>query len=353
MTTYRESGVDIEAGDRASGKAYAHAMATFKSRKGMTGSAVAEEGGFAGLIDMGGFYLVQNDDGTGSKMELACAMRKFDTLGYDLLAMVVDDAICTGAEVISVSNTIDVPKVDEKMIDSLMAGLSKACQEQKIIIPGGEIAEVPGATTSPVWNATSVGIIEKGRELKAETIAVGDAVIALFSSGARSNGFSLIRKILSTRYGEDWHKQTWKDSTWGKVLLTPSIVYHGALLTLLGRFGEERLVEIKTLTHITGGGIAGNFRRTLKKSGLGAALTDLWEPHDFYKDLVELGGVETAEAYRVWNMSTGMLAVVDPADADATVNGLKKQNIQAKQVGVVTKKSDILISAYNGSELTF
>ena len=352
-TTYKDSGVDIEAGDNASRKAYAHAKATFKSRKGMMGASVEEEGGFAGLIDMGDFYLVQNDDGTGSKMELACAMGKFDTLGYDLLAMVVDDAICTGAEVISVSNTLDVPNVDVVMVDKLMAGLSKACQEQKIIIPGGEIAEVPGATKSPVWNATSVGILEKGKKLDPGNIKEGDAVIALLSAGARSNGFSLIRKILYDRYGENWHKQTWNGSTWGEVLLTPSTIYHGALLTILGRFGEERKVEIKSLTHITGGGIPGNLRRTLKKSGLGAALTDLWEPHDCGKDLAELGGIETAEAYRTWNMCTGMIAIVDPADADKTIEGLKKQKIEARQAGLITKKSDILISAYDGGELKF
>ena len=345
MTTYKDAGVDTDAGGRASKKAYAHARATFKSRANMMGTAVEEEGGFAGLIDMGGFYLVQNDDGTGSKMELACSMRKFDTLGYDLLAMVADDAICTGAEVISVSNTLDVASIDEEMVDSLMAGLSQACQEQKIVIPGGEIAEVPGAVKSPVWNATSVGIIEKGNELRSDSIEEGDAIIALQSAGPRSNGFSLMRKILADKYGENWYTEKWRSGTWGDVLLTPSIVYHAALLSLLGRFGEDRTVEIKALTHITGGGIPENLARTLKKSGFGAALTDLWEPHDFFKDLVELGGMKTAEAYRTWNMGTGMLVIVAPTDVDTVSDALVSQKIQAKQAGVVTKKSEIDFSA--------
>lgn len=353
MTTYKDSGVDTQAGGQASRKAYDHARATFSSRAGKMGTPVEDTGGFAGLIDMGGFYLVQNDDGTGSKMELAHAMRKYDTLGRDLLAMVVDDAICTGAEVISVSNTLDVPSIDTEMVDQLMGGLSHACSQQHIIIPGGEIAEVPGAVNSPVWNATSVGIIEKGQELKPETVAEGDIVLSLQSGVARSNGFSLIRKILCDAHGESWHEIKWRDGTsWGEILLTPSVIYHGALLTLLGRFGEQRKVPVKSLTHITGGGIPENLARTLKKTGLGASLTDIFHPHDAIKDLIALGNVETAEAYRTWNMGNGMLAIVDPADAKRALESLLSQNIHAKQAGVVTKKGGIEILAYDGTKLT-
>jgi phosphoribosylformylglycinamidine cyclo-ligase len=354
MTTYKDSGVDTQAGGEASKKAYEHACATFASRKGKMGTPVEDTGGFAGLIDMGGFYLVQNDDGTGSKMEIAHAMKKYDTLGYDLLAMVVDDAICTGAEVISVSNTLDVPSVDTAMVDALMGGLSKACQEQNILIPGGEIAEVPGAVHSPVWNATSVGIIEKGNELQPATIAEGDTILALQSGVARSNGFSLIRKILSDAHGEHWYDTEWKDGiSWGEIMLKPSVIYHGALLSLLGRFGEERTVAIKSLTHITGGGIAENLERTLRKSGLGAELTELFEPHDAMKDLIALGNIDTKESYRTWNMGNGMLVIVDSALAEIASKSLVSQNIQVTQAGVVTKQAGIDISAYDGTKLSF
>jgi len=354
MTTYKDSGVDTQAGGQASRKAYDHARATFASRAGKMGTPVEDTGGFAGLIDMGGFYLVQNDDGTGSKMELAHAMKKYDTLGRDLLAMVVDDAICTGAEVISVSNTLDVPRIDTAMVDRLMGGLSSACIEQHIVIPGGEIAEVPGAVRSPVWNATSVGIIEKGKELQPESVAEGDIVLALQSGVARSNGFSLIRKILRDAHGKNWHETPWRnDVSWGEILLTPSVIYHAALLSLLGRFGEERKVPIKSLTHITGGGIPENLARTLKKTGLGAHLTNLFRPHDAIQDLITLGKVETAEAYRTWNMGNGMLAIVDPADAKHAVESLVSQNIATTQAGVITKKGGIEIMAYDGTKLTF
>lgn len=343
MTTYRDAGVDIDAGNSASKTAYSHAMATFASRKGMIGAPVEEEGGFAGLLDMGDFYLVQNDDGTGSKMEIAVALNKFDTIGYDLVAMVVDDAICTGAEVMSVSNTLDVPRVDEKMVDALLQGLSKACQEQKIVLPGGEIAEVPGAVNSPVWNATSVGIVAKDKVIDTANISEGDTVVALKSGVARSNGFSLIRKILRDAYGDNWFTQEWKDGTsWGEIMLTPSVIYHKALLSVLGRYGEERTMNVKGITHVTGGGIVENLKRTLKKSGRGATLNHLFAPHAAITDLIALGSVDMNEAYRTWNMGNGMLVILDPSDSDAFIAAMTKEGIEAQVAGSITT-GDVII----------
>lgn len=347
MTSYKDSGVDIDAGNAASKAAYTHAIKTFASRKGMIGAPLEDAGGFAGLLDMGDYYLVQNDDGTGSKMDLAFAMQKYDTIGYDLLAMVADDAICMGAEVISVSNTMDVSKVDPTMVDAILSGLSKACQEQKIVIPGGEIAEVPGAVNSPVWNATAIGIVAKDRVLNPETISEGDNILALRSGVVRSNGFSLVRKILSDNFGKDWHKESWKDGkTWGDIMLTPSIIYHSAMLKILGRYGEDRAIEIKGVTHITGGGIAENLRRTLKKSGYGAQLTDLWEPNNAIKDLIEIGSVEMEEAYRTWNMGNGMLVILAKEDSDRAIEMLGKEDIEAKICGTITKDPKILLNTY-------
>ncbi|MDP6561342.1 MAG: phosphoribosylformylglycinamidine cyclo-ligase [Candidatus Peribacteraceae bacterium] len=352
MSTYKDSGVDITAGNAASKTAYEHAKKTFSGRSGKIGEPVSGDGGFAGLLDMGDFYLVQNDDGTGSKMELAVAMSKFDTIGQDLVAMVADDAICTGAEVISLSNTLDVAGIDQEMIDALLDGLSKACLEQGIVMPGGEIAEVPGAVNSPVWNATSVGVVAKDRVIDTGDIADGDTVIALKSGVARSNGFSLIRKILSDAHGNDWHKTEWKDgTTWGEVMLTPSVIFHAALLGLLGRHGEERKIDIKGLAHITGGGIAENLKRTLKKSGCGAKLTDLFAPHDALKDLIALGSVATDEAYKTWNMGNGMLVIVEKTDADDTVVALQAAGIEAKVAGSVTSENEVSVAAFDGSVL--
>lgn len=352
MTTYKDSGVDIQGGNEASRIAYEHAKKTFASRSGKIGEPVSDDGGFAGLLDMGDFYLVQNDDGTGSKMELAVAMGKFDTIGADLVAMVADDAICTGAEVISLSNTLDVAYIDQAMIDSLLGGLSKTCQQQKIVMPGGEIAEVPGAVNSPVWNATSVGVVAKDRVIDTGKISEGDVILSLQSGVARSNGFSLIRKILTDAYEENWHAVEWKNGvTWGEIMLTPSIMYHGALLTLLGRHGEDRFIDIKGLAHITGGGIAENLKRTLKKSGCGADLTDLFAPHDAIKDLITLGSVTIDEAYRTWNMGNGMLVIVAKDDADVSLDKLHSAGLEAKIAGSVTSGGEVAVHAFDGSVL--
>jgi phosphoribosylformylglycinamidine cyclo-ligase len=357
MTTYKDSGVDIAAGDKASKAAYEAAAKTFASRKGMIGAPVFEEGGYAGFLDMGDHYLVMTDDGTGTKIDVALAAGKCETLGYDLLAMVADDAVCTGAEVIAVSNTIDIAKVDPKIIGDLMEGLSDACAGQKIVIPAGEIAEVPGAVHSATWSATAIGIVAKDRVIDTGKISVGDAVIALREHGARSNGFSLIRKILSENFGKEWYRQpitsTPKNSTWGDLVLTPSTVYHSAILDLIGRYGKQPKINVKAVSHITGGGIGSKFRRVLKKTGYGAKLTDLFAPPEWLAEIAAMGNVATEECYKTWCMGNGMMIVVDPKDADAAIASLKKSGIEAKVAGKITKEPAIVVKAWDGSSLSY
>ncbi|OGJ59421.1 hypothetical protein A2881_05540 [Candidatus Peribacteria bacterium RIFCSPHIGHO2_01_FULL_55_13] len=366
MTTYKDSGVDVAAGDKASKAAYNAAASTFASRKGMIGAPVFEEGGYAGFLDMGDYYLVMTDDGTGTKIDVALAAGNCKTLGSDLLAMVTDDAVCTGAEVIAVSNTIDIAKVDPKIIGDLMRGLSDACTAQKIVIPAGEIAEVPGAVHSATWSATAIGIVAKDRVIDTGKIAVGDAVITLKENGARSNGFSLIRKILSEECGKEWwgergqgptlrqsSGQGAKGATWGELVLTPSVVYHAAILELIGRHGKKPVINVKGIAHITGGGIGSKFRRVLKKTGLGATLTDLFDPPEWLTEIAAMGNVATEECYKTWCMGNGMLIVVDPKDAQEAITNLKKSGIEAKICGEITKDSAIMVKAFDGSILKF
>lgn len=342
MGTYKESGVDVELGDRCSKIAYDAAKATFAGRKGLMGEPVSDEGGFTGILDMGDFYLVQNDDGVGTKIEVAERMRKFDTLGYDLLAMVVDDAICLGAEVISVTNTLDSPKLDEEMVRGLMKGLQMAALEQKIVVPGGELAELSGALNGAVWNATAVGVVAKDRVLDGADIQVGDAIIGLKTDGIRSNGLSLARKILLDEFGEDWVDEKYDDGrTWGEVILTPSKIYHAAILNIIGRYGSPKEHSIKGIVHNTGGGIRGNLPRLLKKHGLGAKLDSLIEPHGFMLKLMELGQVSLEEAYKTWNMGVGMMMVVGAEEADGVVEALSKEGVEAQVIGYVTGGEEI------------
>lgn len=346
VTTYSDAGVDIQRGDAASACAYAHARGTHASRMGKIGAPVPEhEGGFAGLLDMGSYFLVQTSDGTGTKMELAEQFSAYASLGRDLLAMVADDAVCTGAEVIGVSNTLDVPKADVAAIDPLLRGLSVACAEQGIAMTGGEIAEVPGSVSLPVWNATAVGILEKPRLLRPESIVPGDTVLALRERGCRSNGFSLIRRVLRTA-----------ERAWGeeelRELLRPSTIYHAALLALLGRFGEQRRVPLKGLAHITGGGIPSKLRRILKKAGYGAALHDLWPPPPVLVDLMTAGNIAQEEAYRTFCMGNGMLAVLSTEEATRALALLQGAGIEARVAGVITCDPAIVI-ATGGGDLRF
>lgn len=354
MTTYRDSGVDIREGDRASALAYVHAASTFATRKGMIGEPVEEKDGYGGLLNMGDHYLVVSDDSTGSKIDLAFEVKKFDTLGFDLTAMVADDCVCTGAESLAITNTIDVPKIDAKIIDQLMGGLANACTAQKIAVPAGEIAEVPGAVTRGVWSATVLGIVALDRLLKPETVKTGDAVIALKDTVARSNGFSLLRKILSDAFGKEWHKQEWKKGTsWGEILLTPSIVYSAAILALIGRYGEPVKVPVKGIAHITGGGIPSKLKRVLKKSGFGAELTDLWAPHAALTDAIRIGNVPTEEAYRTWHMGSGMLVILEEQHVSAALTILASQGIDAKRAGAIVNNPTIELTAFDGKTLSY
>lgn len=342
MATYKESGVDIEMGDKCSAIAYQAAKNTFIGRKGMIGEPVIDEGGFAGAMDMGDYYLIQNDDGIGTKMMIAEQIEKYDTMGTDLVAMVADDAICVGAETISITNTLDVNKVDEHKIRALMAGLEEAALKHKIVIPGGEIAELGEMVNGYVWNSTAVGIVAKNKLITCKNIKVGDKIIGLRSIGFRSNGFSLVRHILKTAFGENWaHEKYDTEMTWGQAVLTPSKIYSSAVLEMHGRYGEEAKVEIKGIAHITGGGIAGNLSRALKHSGLGANLDNLPAPHPAMLKLIEIGNVDKEEAYHTWNMGVGMILISN--DVDQIIEICKKHDIMAQQIGDVTDDGNITL----------
>jgi len=343
--TYKKSGVDIEAGDKASAKAYKAAVTTHSARKGLFGTPLKLDGGFAGALDCGEFLLIQNDDGTGSKSLVAEQMNKYDTLGYDLLAMVADDAICVGAEVMSMTNTIDIKKVDDKIIGPMMEGLAEACKEQNIVIMGGEIAELKDQLKSMTWNASALGIVEKHKFITGMHVRPGDQVIGLQSRGFRSNGLSLVRYILKKAHGDNWHRKKFNTAhTWGQMVLTPSRIYHNAILEMIGRYekGESR-VHPKGIIHNTGGGIPGNMERILKKTGRGAHLDNLLPAHKSMLALQKLGNVGDEEAYRAWNMGIGMMLIVDPSEAREVISIARKNNIVAQVMGEITKDPGISI----------
>jgi phosphoribosylformylglycinamidine cyclo-ligase len=345
MTTYSQAGVNIDKGDNSSSKAYAAAKRTFKGRQNKFGSAVLLDEGFTGLMDFGDFYLVKNCDGTGTKSLIAQKMQKYDTLGYDLLAMVINDLVCVGAEAVSITDTIDIHTVDENIISKLMAGLEKACLEENVIIAGGEIAELKGIVMPKTfaWNSDAVGIVEKDKYINCKNVKSGDLIIGLKSNSFHSNGYTLVRYILNEKFGENWHEAEYENGvTWGEVTLKPTKLYHRAILDLIGGYKETRKVEIKGIANITGAGIPGNLIRILEPNHLGAKLDNLIEPLPEMTKLMKIGKVSREEAYNTWNMGVGMVLVINAQDKNTVLEHFESKGIYAQIIGTVIKEEGII-----------
>jgi len=216
-----------------------------------------------------------------------------------------------------------------------MKGLQKAALEHKVVIPGGEIAELGDSVNGYVWNATSVGIVEKHKLITGEKVQVGDKIIGLKSQGFRSNGFSLVRHILKEKFGENWaHQKYDENKSWGQAVLSPSKIYSSAILEMHGRYKEPAKLELKGLAHITGGGLHGNIPRTLKKSGLNYQLNKLPAIPEICQKLMEFGQVSTEEAYKTWNMGIGMILIAN--DIDQIQGICQGHGIETQIIGEIT-----------------
>jgi phosphoribosylformylglycinamidine cyclo-ligase len=347
--TYAAAGVNIEAGDNASKNAYTHAKSTFASRQGRIGEPVVQDGGFAGLLNMGDFFMTQCCDTVGTKITIAEKTKNFAGLGHDLLCMVCDDAVCNGAEVVSITNTFETNQIVPAEIDAMMASLAAICREQKIVITGGEVAEVGAMTNGTSWGADAVGVVKPHKVISGKNIAPGHIIIGLKGRVLRCNGLSLARKICQLSFGDNWMQTEWKDGqTWGEVLLTPSKVFHRTLLnSVLGNFDEDALFVVHGIAHITGGGIPGNIPRLFHNDTFGADIHDWHAPHDAIKELVNLGNVDEKEAYKTWNCGTAMVVVVDKNEAQNICNALNQEDaeVQAKIVGKITDSGTIVVQS--------
>ncbi len=337
MTTYEKAGVNIAEGDKASRSAYSFAKATFKSRENLIGQPVTSEDGFAGFIDMGEFYYAQCCDTVGTKIMIAEKTKNFAGLGFDLLCMVCDDAVCTGAETVSMTNTFETNKIKQDEISAMMESLSRACIEQKVAIVGGEVAEVGAMTNGTGWGADAVGIVEKDKVITGKDVQDGDIIIGLASAGFRCNGFSLIRKILADNFGEDWAFADYGNGkTWGEMVLTPSRIFSDFVLTLIGRFKKSREINVHGIVHMTGGGMH-NLFRIIKGRDLGFIIDNPLNPHEMMLKLQEIGNVADFEAYKTWNMGMGMALVVDSADVEAVLSKAANYGMTAQIVGKISR----------------
>jgi len=342
------SGLDINRGNEASRLAYGWAKKSFVHRPAGSGNPLpGVDGGFSNLMDFNGIFIGMSSDGIGTKIELAERLKKYDTIGFDLVAMVADDLAANGIETVNISNILDVDIINTNTVDQLMSGLFEAVKFARVTVTGGEIAELGrriggyGDGMHFNWAATGIGILPQGKPMiDGRQVKPGQHVIALRSRGFRSNGFSLVRHTLQTLFGPEWHTARYDQTqSWGEVVLTSSLIYTPLIIDLI----KEDYV-IHGISHITGGGIADNFSRVLKANRLGARLTSLFEPQPFMKTLQHLGKIEEEQAYLLWNMGNGMLLVCAAQDSARIINRINQPGIyQACLAGEIIEEQAVYL----------
>jgi len=298
--TYAESGVDIHQENRS-----IEAMkAVLKSRRRGFGAPMTEIGHYAGLLDMGSFALAMTTDGVGSKVLIANAISKWDTVGIDCIAMNVNDLYAIGAEPIAFVDYLAVEKVDPERAAQIAIGLAKGAEISNMTIVGGETASLPEIIRGFDLAGTAIGIVDKDKVVTGEKIQEGDVLIGVPSSGLHSNGYTLARRIIAESKYTYFDAMPGGDKSIGEELLTPTRIYP-EIVELVKK------CDVHGLAHITGSGLL-KLRRI---SDLGFEITDPLEPQPVFRFLQEQGGVDDEEMYRTFNMGMGFLIAMDESEA--------------------------------------
>ncbi len=329
-STYAAAGVDLEAGDRA--------VELMKSKvaRASRPEVVGGLGGFAGLfaLDTAKYtkpLLASSTDGVGTKIAIARALDKHDTIGQDLVAMVVDDIVVCGAEPLFLQDYIACGKVVPEKIAAIVGGIAEGCRIAGTALVGGETAEHPGLMDPEEYDvaATAVGVVEADKVLGPERVRPGDVLIAMGSSGIHSNGYSLVRKVIADAGLDLAGTPEGLDRTLGEVLLEPTKIY---ALESLALFAE---VDVHAMCHVTGGGIPGNLPRVLPAGTTATVDRSTWSLPPVFGLLGAAGHIERSELERAFNVGVGMIAAVAAADADRAIGVLRLQGIDAWACGTV------------------
>jgi len=368
---YAKAGVDVDVETMGAKILYEAAKKTFENREGNIGEIITPFDDFSGVrvIDVSklpeGSVMCFGFDGVGTKAEIAQRMNKHDTIAFDLIAMVCDDAILRGGEPVLVGSILDTNTLgtDESrlpVIKQLAEGYVKAAKAANVAVINGELAQLSDAVGGYGnfvynWGAALVWFARKEKLFTGKETKLGDSIVVLEEKGFRSNGLSLVRKVFKEKFGDEWHNKEFKGKKLGEHVLEPSTIYSKAIVHIHGGFKTKGCCEIHGVVHITGGGIREKIARVLKPSGFGAELNDLFEPCDAMKYCQELGKINDKEAYRAWNMGQG-LAVITP-EPDKVIEEAKKFGINAKVAGNVIDEKKIKIKSkgvFNkGQELIF
>ena len=329
--TYRDAGVDIEAGD-----ALVERIKPFAKRT-MRPEVLAGIGGFGGLVEIGKRFrdpvLVAGTDGVGTKLMLAFALSRHDTVGIDLVAMSVNDILVQGAEPLFFLDYYATGKLDVDVAADVIKGIAAGCEQAGCALIGGETAEMPGMYAPGEYDLAgfAVGVVERDAIIDGRGIVAGDVVLGLASSGPHSNGFSLIRKIVATsgaHYRSPFAPAP-DSTTLGDALMAPTRIYVKTMLALL------RELPVKGMAHITGGGLVENVPRMLP-AGLQARLErDAWAQPAIFSWLQRHGNVADAEMHRVFNCGVGMAVVVAAEHAERALRLLDAAGERATRIGAI------------------
>ncbi len=330
MLTYAQAGVDDEKTARALRGILSLAKKTFEFRKGKTGEPVENLGHYSALLDFGGFYLAMTTDGVGTKVLVAEAIGKFDTIGIDMIAMNVNDLLCVGAEPIALVDYLAVREPDEKVFKGIAKGLYEGARQAGIAIVGGETAVMPDLINGFDLAGTAIGVVEKDKVITGEEIRPGDVVIGISSSGIHSNGLTLARKLLIPKYGLDYEYEGRKLWEW---LLEPTRIYVKAVLELI------ESVDVHGLAHITGGGLT-NLKRL---TGYGFSLE--MPPIEGIFKLIHENGVPLDEMFRVFNMGVGFVVIVPQEEKEEALEVLNK-HYESFELGTVIEEPGIVVKNY-------
>jgi len=330
--SYRDAGVDIDAGD-----ALVEAIKPFAKRT-MREGVLGGIGGFGGLFELSKKFkepvLVSGTDGVGTKLKLAFELNRHDTVGIDLVAMSVNDILVQGAEPLFFLDYFACGKLDVATATAVVKGIAQGCEQSGCALLGGETAEMPGMYPDGEYDLAgfAVGAVEKSQIIDGSKIVPGDVVLGLASSGIHSNGYSLVRKIISVAKPDleaDFHGRKLAD-----VLMAPTRLYVKPLLALMAS------MEVKGLVHITGGGLVENIPRVLQENLTAVLDAKSWAMPPLFQWLQQHGGVADAEMHRVFNCGIGMTVIVSKENADAAMAQLQAAGETVYRIGEIRAREE-------------
>lgn len=332
MLTYRDSGVDIDEGNRAVELIKNKIKATYDN------NVIGDLGNFSGLYSLKDFMnmeepvLLSSTDGVGTKLKLAQMLNIHNTVGIDLVAMCVNDLICQGAKPLFFLDYIATGKLVPEKIDDIVSGIVEGCKQAECALIGGETAEMPGMYSKEDYDLAgfSVGIADKNKIISGQNVKVGDTLIGIASSGIHSNGYSFIRKIFLEEYKYELDQYIEElEMTLGEALLVPTKIYVKLVMNLIKKY------DLKAIAHITGGGVIENIPRVIPK-GLGIDINkNSWEKPAIFKMIEEFNSIDEIELHKSFNMGIGLVIVVDSDKSEEITKFINEGEEKAFIIGEV------------------